>query len=72
MVDQTEDKKKEIFDKEHKDCEAVAKLGENPKDMECAICVSCPHVTKMPCCGDQSANSSTRFCFACIKTYCES
>ena len=67
MVEQTEDKKQEIFNEEHKLCKE--KSGENPMNLDCAICLACPNVILLPCCGN--LESSTRFCFACIKTYCD-
>ena len=52
----------------HDKCEKAAAGGSNPQDT-CAICLHCPYLILMPCCGN--VNSSTRFCFGCMETYCD-
>ena len=53
----------------HEKCQKAAAGVSNPQDPPCAICLDCPHLILMPCCGN--VNSSTRFCIACIETYCD-
>ena len=52
----------------HKNCEKAAAEGDNG-DVKCAICLECPHLIEMPYCSNEG--STTRFCIACIETYCE-